>query len=135
MSTATSTLPLHLDSRSSVQVSHSKDPMRTDFIQDGTLIGIVAAPTGANRATNLCFGGADFKTIYITAGDAVYKLQGKIAGNVVIATPAPSASAPLSTPTSPIPSINSTKTGPAPSSTRPPASGTAEETLTYTEMP
>lgn len=43
----------------------------------GTLLGRIETPKGP---TNLCFGGPDFKTLFITASPSVYKIDLKIAG-------------------------------------------------------
>ncbi|HEY1336626.1 MAG TPA: SMP-30/gluconolactonase/LRE family protein [Bryobacteraceae bacterium] len=41
--------------------------------QPGRVVGIIAAPPGPERVTNLVFGGPDLQTIYVTAGSRVYK--------------------------------------------------------------
>jgi sugar lactone lactonase YvrE len=43
----------------------------------GKLLGRIEVPKGP---TNLCFGGPDFKTLFITASPAVYKVELKVAG-------------------------------------------------------
>lgn len=47
--------------------------------QAGRVNCIIPTPNG--RVANLCFGGADFKTIYATCGDKVYKRKVKVAGS------------------------------------------------------
>ena len=46
--------------------------------QPGRVNGIIPTPNG--KVSNLCFGGADFDTIYATCGDKVYKRKVKIKG-------------------------------------------------------
>ncbi|WP_194775930.1 SMP-30/gluconolactonase/LRE family protein [Pararhodonellum marinum] len=41
---------------------------------------IAHIPTGASWTSNVCFGGGDRKTLFITASDAVYKLDMKVRG-------------------------------------------------------
>jgi len=43
----------------------------------GKLLGRIEVPKGPS---NLCFGGPEFKTLFITAGPAVYKVELKVAG-------------------------------------------------------
>lgn len=43
----------------------------------GTLLGRIEVPRGPS---NLCFGGPEFKTLFITAGAGVYKIDLKVAG-------------------------------------------------------
>ncbi len=43
----------------------------------GDLIGIIGLPRGA---TNLCFGGDDGRTLFVVAGDSVYRLRVKVPG-------------------------------------------------------
>lgn len=47
---------------------------------DGKLISSIAKP-GGKDVTNLVFGGADGKTLFVTTFDAVYKLQTQTTGN------------------------------------------------------
>ncbi len=47
--------------------------------QAGRVNCIIPTPNG--RVANMCFGGADFKTIYATCGDKIYKRKVKVAGN------------------------------------------------------
>jgi gluconolactonase len=47
------------------------------FAADGTRIGIVRTP---EIPANLCFGGADLKTIFFTARTSVYTMRAKVAG-------------------------------------------------------
>lgn len=46
---------------------------------DGTLLGRI--PVGEDLITNLAFGGADRKTLYITAGKTLYKVTVNVPGN------------------------------------------------------
>src|SRR4051812_29601493 len=46
--------------------------------QTGRVNAIIPVPTG--QASNLCFGGTDFDTIYVTAGDKVYRRKLKVKG-------------------------------------------------------
>ena len=47
------------------------------FAADGTRIGIIRTP---EIPANLCFGGADLKTIFFTARTSVYTMRSKAAG-------------------------------------------------------
>jgi gluconolactonase len=47
------------------------------FAQDGSRIGIIRTP---EIPANLCFGGADLKTIFFTARTSVYTLRSKVPG-------------------------------------------------------
>jgi gluconolactonase len=47
------------------------------FLPDGRLIGRILIP---NTVANLCFGGPDWKTLYITAQPRVYSIPLKVAG-------------------------------------------------------
>ena len=47
------------------------------FASDGILIGKINTPKGA---ANLCFGGADGRTLFITARDALYAVQTRVTG-------------------------------------------------------
>jgi len=46
----------------------------------GKLLGRV--PIGEDLITNLAFGGADGKTVYVTAGKTLYQFQATVAGQV-----------------------------------------------------
>jgi len=46
--------------------------------QAGRVHAIIPTPNG--KVSNLCFGGPDFDTVYVTAGDRVYKRQVKVRG-------------------------------------------------------
>jgi gluconolactonase len=48
------------------------------FAPDGTQLGIIEMP---QVPANLCFGGADGKTLFITAQTSVYAVRVKIAGD------------------------------------------------------
>lgn len=56
--------------------SSSADGVRI-YLPDGRLIGRIMIP---NTVANLCFGGADWKTLYITAQPRVYSIPLKVAG-------------------------------------------------------
>ena len=45
--------------------------------RDGARIGIIRTP---EIPANLCFGGADLKTIFFTARTSVYTMRSKVAG-------------------------------------------------------
>ena len=47
---------------------------------DGTMIGVVVGP---QRPANLAFGGADLRSLYLTARTSVYLLRTRIAGVAV----------------------------------------------------
>lgn len=47
------------------------------FDPAGRQIGLIRIP---EKPTNLCFGGADMKTLFVTTGQSVYKVPVKIAG-------------------------------------------------------
>ena len=47
------------------------------FAPDGKKLGFFKTPENSN---NCCFGGADKKTLYITAGKSLYRVQLTIAG-------------------------------------------------------
>jgi gluconolactonase len=46
--------------------------------QTGRVNAIIPVPTG--QASNLCFGGKNFDTIYVSAGDKVYRRKLKVHG-------------------------------------------------------
>ncbi len=46
--------------------------------QPGRVNAIIPTPNG--KVSNLCFGGPDFRTIYATCGDKVYKRKVKVQG-------------------------------------------------------
>lgn len=48
--------------------------------QAGRVNCIIPVPTPGRRASNLCFGGANFNMLYATCGDKVYKRKLKVAG-------------------------------------------------------
>ena len=50
------------------------------FKPDGTFLEEITVP---QRPSNVCFGGSDGKTLFITARDAVYTLQMKVKGGTV----------------------------------------------------
>ena len=50
------------------------------FDQPGRVNLILPPPAGARFPSNLCFGGADLKTLYITAGDKIFKRKVKLTG-------------------------------------------------------
>lgn len=56
--------------------SSSADGVRI-YLPDGRLIGRIIVP---NTVANLCFGGADWKTLYMTAQPRVYSIPLKVAG-------------------------------------------------------
>ena len=41
---------------------------------------ISSCPTPNGKASNLCFGGADFDTLFVTCGDRVYQRKLKVKG-------------------------------------------------------
>jgi gluconolactonase len=47
--------------------------------KDGRVNCILPTPNG--RASNLCFGGANFDTLYVTSGDRIYSRKVKVKGN------------------------------------------------------
>jgi len=53
--------------------------------QAGRVNAIIPTPNG--KVSNLCFGGADFDTIYATCGDRVYKRKVKVKGANAFQTP------------------------------------------------
>ena len=48
--------------------------------QPGRVNLIIPMPPGARAPSNLCFGGPDLKTLYVTAGDKVFKRATKLTG-------------------------------------------------------
>ena len=46
--------------------------------QAGRVLAILPTPNG--KASNLCFGGKDFDTLYVTAGEMVFKRKVKVKG-------------------------------------------------------
>ena len=48
---------------------------------EGELRGIIKVPE--DMVTNCCFGGADLKTLYITAGKTIWQVRTKVAGSVL----------------------------------------------------
>jgi len=50
------------------------------FSKDGKHLGIIPVPE--DMITNCCFGGPDLKTLYITAGKTVWKIQTRIPGRL-----------------------------------------------------
>ncbi|MGH7172668.1 MAG: hypothetical protein ACRELG_20500 [Gemmataceae bacterium] len=53
--------------------------------QAGRLNGILPTPNG--RVADLCFGGADFDTLFATCGDSVYKRKLKVRGGQAFQEP------------------------------------------------
>lgn len=51
------------------------------FSKTGKFLGLIPVPE--DMITNCCFGGADLKTLYVTAGKTVWKIPTKIPGRVV----------------------------------------------------
>jgi sugar lactone lactonase YvrE len=41
---------------------------------------IIPVPPGSRPPSNLCFGGPEQKTLYVTAGDKVFKRETKLTG-------------------------------------------------------
>lgn len=55
--------------------------------QAGRVNGILAKPEPTAWASDICFGGPDFKTLYLTAGDKVWRRKTKAQGVLPQATP------------------------------------------------
>jgi gluconolactonase len=47
------------------------------FKPDGTKVAFLATP---EDPSNCCFGGKDLKTLYVTAGKSLYRVETKMAG-------------------------------------------------------
>ncbi len=49
------------------------------YSPEGKKLGVI--PTGEGWTANVCFGGADRKTLFITASDSVYRIKMNVSGN------------------------------------------------------
>jgi gluconolactonase len=47
------------------------------FDPAGNIIGILKTPS---KAINLCFGGEDYKTLYMTCNDKIYSIRTNVRG-------------------------------------------------------
>lgn len=56
--------------------------------QPGRVNAIIPMPVGVHHPSNLVFGGADFKTLYATCGEAVYKRKTRMTGAISWKAPA-----------------------------------------------
>jgi gluconolactonase len=51
------------------------------FSKKGRFLGLI--PVAEDMITNCCFGGPDLKTLYVTAGKTVWKIQNRVPGRVL----------------------------------------------------
>jgi gluconolactonase len=81
---------MKLDSLGNLYVAANSPDGVWVFAPDGALLGMIGLPaeqsahgTGPGGASNLAWGHADWRTMFVTAGTSVYRLRLKVPGQAV----------------------------------------------------